>query len=142
VSLGKRGSETILLVEDEVQVRAVARGILRRAGYQVLEAATAGDAIVLCEQHTGVIDLLLTDIVLPLMNGRVLAERLRAAQPRMKVLLMSGYSDETVVHNGVTEQGFAFLQKPFTPHVLTLKVREVLGPNWSAAAAGSGTGGA
>jgi two-component system cell cycle sensor histidine kinase/response regulator CckA len=121
-----RGTETILLVEDDDQVRAVARGILGKSGYHVVEARNAGEALLHSEQHPGVIHLLLSDVVMPQMSGPELAKRLASARPEMKVLCMSGYTDDSIVRHGVLEARIAYLQKPITPETLTTKVREVL----------------
>ncbi|HEX9297224.1 MAG TPA: ATP-binding protein, partial [Polyangiaceae bacterium] len=121
-----RGSETILLVEDEEQVRVLARNILKKNGYQVIEAQNAGEALLLCERFSGKIHLLVTDVVMPKVSGRELVERLSPQRPEMKVLFMSGYTDDTVVHHGVLDAGIHYLQKPLTPDALGRKVREVL----------------
>jgi PAS domain S-box-containing protein len=121
-----RGSQTILLVEDEDQVRTVACNILKRKGYRVLEAQSPGEALLLSERHSGTIDLLLTDVVMPQMSGPELARRLSTLRPTMKVLCMSGYTDDAVVRHGAVESGIVFLQKPFTPDTLTRKVRDAL----------------
>jgi DNA-binding NtrC family response regulator len=124
-STSLRGTETILLVEDDEQVRVVARGILRKQGYKVLEACNAGEAMLLCEV-SGAIELLLSDVVMPQMSGPELAKRLGKARPEMKLLCMSGYTDDSIVRHGVLEGDIAFLQKPLTPDALSKKVREVL----------------
>jgi two-component system, cell cycle sensor histidine kinase and response regulator CckA len=120
------GTETVLLVEDEEQVRTIVLSILRRQGYRVIPAQHAGEALLLCEQHPGPIDLLLTDVVMPQMSGPQLAKRLASTRPEMKVLYMSGYTDDSIVRHGVLETGVAFLQKPVTPASLAKRVREVL----------------
>ncbi len=121
-----RGTETILLVEDEDQVREVICGILRRHGYAVLDARNAGEALLLSEEHPGRIHLLLSDVVLPKMSGPALARRLALSRPDMRVLCMSGYTDDAAVRHGVIDAELAYLQKPITVETLTRKVRSVL----------------
>jgi PAS domain S-box-containing protein len=118
------GSETILLVEDEEQVRALVRTILQRFGYHVIEAQSGGDALLVSEEHAGTIDLLLTDVIMPHISGPQLAQRL--SRLVMKVLYMSGYTEDSIVHQGVVDSGVALLQKPITSEALVCKVREVL----------------
>jgi signal transduction histidine kinase len=120
------GSETILLVEDESGVRRMSRTILETQGYTVLEAASGEEALVIARSHEGVIHLVATDVIMPGMSGRVLWDRLRALRPNSRVLFMSGYTDDVIARHGVLESGIAFLQKPFTPHGLAEKVRDVL----------------
>jgi signal transduction histidine kinase len=123
------GSETILLVEDAEQVRTLVRSILRRAGYKVLEAQNGKEALLLSEHHTGPIDLLLTDVVMPRMGGRELAQQLSQKRPELRILFMSGYPDDTSAHPGVLDAGItgiALLPKPITPQALLVKTREVM----------------
>jgi two-component system cell cycle sensor histidine kinase/response regulator CckA len=121
------GSETVLLVEDDEPLRTLAREILSVQGYTVLEAATPSDALRLADAHMGPIHILLTDVVMPQMNGRQVADHVLAARPSLKVLFMSGYTDAAIVQHGVLEPGTHFLRKPFTPDGLTRKISEVLG---------------
>lgn len=121
-----RGTETILLVEDEAQVRAVATAILRRSGYTVLDAPNPAAALRILLGHSGPIDLLLSDIIMPKMNGRELAARVSAVRPEVRTLFMSGYTADVIVHHGVLDAGMAYLQKPFTPESLTRKVHGML----------------
>jgi two-component system, cell cycle sensor histidine kinase and response regulator CckA len=121
-----RGSETVLVVEDERQVRRLACSVLRNAGYHVVEAEDAEEALRLCKAGKSQFELLLTDVVMPKMSGRELAERISALGYPIKVLFMSGYTDDAMLRHGVRDSGAAFLQKPLTPGNLTRKVREVL----------------
>jgi len=121
-----RGSETVLLAEDEPAVRAIAQQALERQGYTVLAAPSGADALALAAQHGATIHLLLTDVVMPGMSGRDLADRLTAQRPGTRVLYISGYTDNAIVRHGMLEPGLAYLQKPFRPDALVRKVREVL----------------
>jgi len=121
-----QGRETILVVEDELAVRELVRKVLERSGYRVIVAATPREALDIVDKNPAVIDLLMSDVVLPQMGGRALAEQLTAKVPTMRTLYMSGYTDDAIVHHGVLEEGTPFLQKPFTTRALTGKVREVL----------------
>jgi CheY-like chemotaxis protein len=125
-TLAPLGTETVLLVEDEEMVREMTREILQESGYQVLEAKHGQDALRVAEQHHGPIHLMLSDVVMPQMSGRELAEQLSPVRREMKVLYMSGYTDDAIVHHGVLDEGMAFIEKPFTPHALAHKLREVL----------------
>src|SRR5438128_5542081 len=121
-----RGSETVLLAEDEPAVRAIARQALERQGYTVLAAPSGADALALAAQHGATIHLLLTDVVMPGMSGRDLADRLTAQRPSIRVLYISGYTDNAIVRHGMLEPGLAYLQKPLRPDALVRKVREAL----------------
>jgi PAS domain S-box-containing protein len=120
------GSETILLVEDEEMLRKLARQTLGGKGYQIIEAANGDEAITLSKQHEESIHLLLTDVIMPGMNGRELATRLLETRPSLRVVFMSGYTDDAIVHQGVLDESANFIQKPFSPDSLCSKVREVL----------------
>jgi CheY-like chemotaxis protein len=125
-TLAQGHGESILLVEDAQRVRAVVREILEMSGYTVLEARHGVEALEVSNRHAGTIHLLLTDVVMPQMSGRELSQRLATLRPGLKVLYMSGYTDDAIVRHGVLAAGIAFLSKPFTPDALALKVREVL----------------
>jgi PAS domain S-box-containing protein len=120
------GTETVLLAEDEEVVRRLAREILSGNGYKVLEAGNGREALLLSEAHRGEIHLLLTDVEMPKMSGRELSERIRLLRPGLRILYMSGYTDDAILRHGVLEDGIPFLQKPFTTEALARKVREVL----------------
>jgi signal transduction histidine kinase len=120
------GSEVVLLAEDDPGVRLLARLSLRRCGYTVLEAGSAADALTVAQDYSGRIDLLLSDVIMPDSSGTPLIDRLRRDHPEIRVLYMSGYTDDALVRHGVLDEGIAFLPKPFTPHGLAQKVREVL----------------
>jgi CheY-like chemotaxis protein len=120
------GTETVLVVEDEATVRRIVRTSLEAAGYKVLEARSGPEALETARRHSGEFHLAITDVVMPEMNGREVAERLRREHPGLRVLFMSGYTDDETVRLGIVETGVAFLQKPFSPRALARKVREVL----------------
>jgi CheY-like chemotaxis protein len=122
-----RGDETVLLVEDEPTVRDLSARILREQGYRVIEAKDGAMALRLAEENgITAIDLLLTDVIMPKMGGKELADRVRSFHPNIRVLFTSGYNDDAIAHHGVLDSGIAFLPKPFTSASLTRKVREVL----------------
>jgi CheY-like chemotaxis protein len=121
-----RGNETVLLVEDDSALRALGRSVLQMYGYTVLEADGPAEAIRLSKTYAGPIDLLLTDVVMPQLNGKRLSELLMPDRPEMKVLFMSGYTDDAVIRQGIFEAGVNFIQKPFVPAALSAKIREVL----------------
>jgi signal transduction histidine kinase/ActR/RegA family two-component response regulator len=120
------GTESILLVEDQEEVRRLAREVLQMLGYTVLEAENGRHALRVVDAQPDGIDLLLTDVVMPQIGGRDLADQLRASRPGLRVLYMSGHTDDAILHHGVLEPGVAFLQKPFAPEALAKRVREVL----------------
>jgi two-component system cell cycle sensor histidine kinase/response regulator CckA len=124
--LSVRGSETILLVEDAEPLRRLARLFLKENGYRVLTAEDGNEALQVAGQFSGPIHLLLTDVVMPGINGRVLAERLALSHPAMKVLYMSGYTDSFIAGHGVLEPGTHLLRKPFTEEILLQKLRDLL----------------
>jgi len=121
-----QGTETILLVEDDEIVRNLTHEVLQSYGYQVLVAAHGDAALTVCKRFPKTIHLLLTDVVMPRMSGREVANRLAAQRPDMKVLFMSGYTDDAIVHHGVLDADTPFIQKPFAPDALARKVRNVL----------------
>jgi two-component system cell cycle sensor histidine kinase/response regulator CckA len=121
-----RGTETLLLVEDEEQILNIGQHILEQQGYMVLAAQAPEEAIALAARHQGTIHLLITDVVMPGMDGKELKQRLAASRPGLKCLFMSGYTADVIVHHGVLDEGVAFLQKPFTSQMLAERVREVL----------------
>jgi two-component system, cell cycle sensor histidine kinase and response regulator CckA len=125
------GHETILLVEDDPALLAMTRAMLERQGHSVLTAASPGEAIRLARRHTGLIDLLMTDVIMPEMNGRDLARHLITRQPGLKRLFMSGYTADVIAHHGVLNPGVHFIQKPFTMRELAAKLNEALERNRS-----------
>jgi CheY-like chemotaxis protein len=121
------GGEVVLLVEDQPEVRAVARRMLELHGFHVLEARDGAEALDVHARHNGPIHILVTDVIMPGMSGRQLAEKLRARHAGLPVLFLSGHLGDTVLRRGVREENVPFLSKPFSPESLALKVREVLG---------------
>jgi CheY-like chemotaxis protein len=121
-----RGGETILIVEDDDGVRALTRLIVQGSGYMVLESHDGVEAVRLAEEHGGRIDLLMTDVVMPKMNGREVAGRVLELHPEVKVLFLSGYTDDAVVRHGILHETVNFLQKPFSPSSLAMKIRTIL----------------
>jgi DNA-binding NtrC family response regulator len=121
-----KGTETILLVEDEEAIRKVAKRSLEAAGYKVLTAGAGDEALLVSSQYAGKIHLVLTDMVMPRMSGKALAQELVKMRPTVKVLYMSGYADNAFVHHGVVDDGMQFIGKPFTGTELAHKVRNVL----------------
>ncbi len=126
VRAAEPGTESVLLVEDEPELRRLVEKLLRLKGYRVLSAAGPAEAIAISKRHEASIELMLTDVIMPGMNGRELARVLAASRPRMRVLYMSGYTDAAMNQQGILPHGTAFLSKPFTPEALARKVREVL----------------
>jgi signal transduction histidine kinase/ActR/RegA family two-component response regulator len=121
-----RGIETVLIVEDDKEVRKLVARILENHGYKVLEASQGSEALPLSKEYKEQIHLMLADVVMPGLDGRELAERIKLLHPRMKVLYMSGYTENAITHHGILEKGMNYIQKPFTVDALTRKVREVL----------------
>ena len=119
-------AETILLVEDEPSILKVGISMLKELGYQVLAVGRSDEAVQLARTHIGEIHVLMTDVVMPEMNGRELADRIAAIRPDIKCLFMSGYTSNAIVHRGVLDEGVSFIQKPFSMKDLAAKVREVL----------------
>jgi CheY-like chemotaxis protein len=123
-----RGSETILLVEDEEPLRKLCTEFLEQLGYRMLTASNAKEAVALVEGYSGKIDLLITDVVMPGLPGPELAEALLALRPDLKVIFISGYAEGSLAPNGILKPGTVLVNKPFTIRALTAKLREVLGP--------------
>ena len=120
------GTETVLVVEDDEMVRKLAHKVLKDYGYKVLVAENGKEGLKICEKNKGPIHLMLTDVVMPEMGGRKLADHLKDSRPEIKVIYMSGYTDNTIVHHGILDKGMNFIQKPFTPETLAAKVRGML----------------
>jgi PAS domain S-box-containing protein len=120
------GKETILVVEDEEMLRTLISRLLKKNGYKIFQAENGAEALRLCKEHHSHIDLLLTDVVMPQMNGRELADHLRKQYPGIKTLFMSGYADDTVMRHGIFDYGYDYIQKPFSSEAISAKIREVL----------------
>ena len=121
--------ETVLLVEDEIAIVQLATAMLEDLGYRVLPTNSPVEALNLLKEFQGDIQLLLTDVVMPGMNGRELAKQVRDIHPKMKALYMSGYTANVIAHHGVLDEGINFIQKPFSRHDLSIRVREILDSN-------------
>jgi CheY-like chemotaxis protein len=120
------GTETVMVAEDDDMVRALVRVTLESSGYEVLEAANGEAALRLCEEYPGAVDVLVTDMVMPGMGGRALADRLQLSRPELRVLYVSGYAESEVIDHGEPGPKTAFVQKPFTPEELALHVRALI----------------
>ena len=120
------GSETILIAEDDDSLRKLLRSTLKKYGYKVLDAGNGEEAIEICNSYDGLIQLMITDVVMPKMNGKEAVDRIHLLYPQLKVIFMSGYTDETISHHGVLDPGLNFIEKPFKPEKLARKIREVL----------------
>ena len=120
------GSETVLIVEDDDGLRKLAQEVLQSYGYRILAAENGEEALMVGKEHEGPIHLLLTDVVMPKMGGKEAADRLQPLYPQMKVIYMSGYTDNAIIHHGVLAPGLNFLQKPFSSEGLARKVRKAL----------------
>ena len=120
------GTGTILAVEDQPDLLELVKKSLEEFGYKVLTAVNPEEGIRLSEEHRGEIDLLLTDVIMPVMNGKELRNRIQAVRPRIKTIFMSGYTANVIAHEGVLDEGVDFIQKPFTPRSLAQKVQEIL----------------
>jgi len=125
VKVRRIGSETVLVVDDDQAVGEIAEASLKSDGYRVLRASSGKEALQLAEAHNGVIDLLITDVVMPGMNGRDLAERMLQRYPQLSILYLSGYTDDAVVRHGLLRAEVNFLQKPFTPLGLAKRVQDI-----------------